>query len=105
MGLSPARPAPKSATYYYFVARRDDGTDQVIHELLRCQVREKACISAGNTHDSEGLKPMIDGHQTRHAPQRLHADKAYDRADLRRWIRWKRIGVRIARKGANPAND
>jgi transposase len=64
-------------------------------------------ISAGNTHDSEGLKPMIEGHQTRHdphngrhfKPQRLHADKAYDRADLRRWLRWKRIGVRIARKG------
>ncbi|MEW2410664.1 IS5 family transposase [Streptomyces griseoviridis] len=64
-------------------------------------------VPAGNTHDSEGLKPMIGGHQTRHdphrgryfKPQRLHADKAYDRADLRRWLRWKRIGVRIARKG------
>ncbi|MFE4814874.1 IS5 family transposase [Streptomyces sp. NPDC056704] len=33
---------PKSATYYYFAAWRDDGTDQVIHELLRCQVRECA---------------------------------------------------------------
>ncbi|TXS68692.1 IS5 family transposase [Streptomyces sp. me109] len=32
---------PKSATYYYFAAWRDDGTDQQIHELLRCQVREK----------------------------------------------------------------
>ncbi|WP_406229268.1 transposase [Streptomyces anthocyanicus] len=64
-------------------------------------------VSAGNTHDSEGLKPMIEGHQTRHdphhgryfKPQRLHADKAYDRADLRTWLRGKRIGVRIARKG------
>lgn len=64
-------------------------------------------ISAGNTHDSEGLKPMVTGHQTRHdphrgrhfKPQRLHADKAYDRADLRKWLRGKRIGVRIARKG------
>lgn len=27
-------------------------------------------VSAGNTHDSEGLKPMIDGHQTRHDPHR-----------------------------------
>ncbi|MFE7616371.1 IS5 family transposase [Streptomyces sp. NPDC057496] len=33
---------PKSATYYCFAAWRDDGTDQVIHELLRCQVRERA---------------------------------------------------------------
>ncbi|WP_405111902.1 IS5 family transposase [Micromonospora sp. NBC_01405] len=33
---------PKSATYYYFALWRDDGTDQAIHDLLRCQVREKA---------------------------------------------------------------
>ncbi|GAB2604406.1 hypothetical protein GCM10027168_41700 [Streptomyces capparidis] len=64
-------------------------------------------VSAGNTHDSEGLKPMVKGHQTRHdphrgrylKPQRLRADKAYDRADLCMWLRGKRIGVRIARKG------
>jgi transposase len=64
-------------------------------------------VSAGNTHDSEGLKPMVAGHQTRHdpdrdryfKPQRLHADNAYDRPDLRKWLRGKRIGVRIARKG------
>ncbi|MDQ0718372.1 hypothetical protein QFZ55_007824 [Streptomyces luteogriseus] len=69
-------------------------------------------ISAGNTHDSEGLKPMIEGHQTRHdpyrgryfKPQRLHADKAYGRADLRRWLQWKRIGVRIARTGIESSN-
>ncbi|QTD95862.1 hypothetical protein S1361_00825 [Streptomyces cyanogenus] len=38
-------------------------------------------VSAGNTHDSKGLKPMVAGHQTRHdahrgrhfKPQRLHA--------------------------------
>jgi transposase len=33
---------PRSATYYYFATWRDDGTDQTIHELLRCQVRERA---------------------------------------------------------------
>jgi transposase len=33
---------PKSATYYYFAAWRDDGTDAAIHDLLRCQAREKA---------------------------------------------------------------
>ncbi|GAA5708195.1 hypothetical protein Save01_09074 [Streptomyces avermitilis] len=50
---------------------------------------------------------MIEDHPTRHdphngrhsKPQRLHADTAYDRAGLSRWLRWKRIGVRIARKG------
>ena len=29
-------------TYYYFAAWRDDGTDAAIHDLLRCQAREKA---------------------------------------------------------------
>jgi transposase len=33
---------PKSATYYYFALWRDDGTAQAIHDLLRCQAREKA---------------------------------------------------------------
>ncbi|GAA4015928.1 hypothetical protein GCM10022384_69070 [Streptomyces marokkonensis] len=64
-------------------------------------------VSAGDTHDSEALKPMVEGHQTRLAPhrgrffkpRRLRADKAYDRADLRRWLRGKWIGVRIARNG------
>lgn len=32
----------KSATYHHFAARRDDGTDHVIHELLRCRVRERS---------------------------------------------------------------
>jgi len=39
--LLPNNLPPKSATYYYFAAWRDDGTDQQIHELLRCQVRER----------------------------------------------------------------
>ncbi|CAL9306816.1 IS5 family transposase IS1647 [Streptomyces sp. enrichment culture] len=64
-------------------------------------------IPAANPHDSEALKPMVEGHQMRHAPhrgrhfkpQRLHADKAYDLPHLRRRSRGKRIGVRIARKG------
>ncbi|GAA4798551.1 hypothetical protein GCM10023220_28000 [Streptomyces ziwulingensis] len=44
------------------------------------------------------------GHRGRYfKPQRLHADKAYDRADLRKWLRGKRIGVRIARKGIEPS--
>ena len=32
---------PRSATYYYFAKWRDDGTDQVIHDLLRWHAREK----------------------------------------------------------------
>ncbi|MFE5524007.1 IS5 family transposase [Streptomyces virginiae] len=64
-------------------------------------------VTAANTHDSLALKPMVMGHQTRHdpyrgrhfKPQRLHADKAYDVPHLRKWLRGKRIGVRMARKG------
>jgi transposase len=64
-------------------------------------------VWAGNVHDSEGLKPMVEGHQTHHdpyrgrhvKPRRLHADKAYDVPHLRKWLWGKHIGVRIARKG------
>lgn len=43
-------------------------------------------LSAANTYDSEGLKPMVEGYQTRHdphrgryfKPHRMHADKAYE---------------------------
>ncbi len=60
--------------------------------------------SSGNTADSEGLKPMATELHMRHdpgqgrpiKPGKLHADKAYDRDDLRRWLRGKRIAVRIA---------
>jgi transposase len=32
---------PRSATCYYFAKWRDDGTDQVVHDLLRWHAREK----------------------------------------------------------------
>ncbi|SFS34407.1 Transposase DDE domain-containing protein [Streptomyces sp. ok210] len=58
-------------------------------------------LSTANVHDSRELKPMVEGHRTRHdpyrgryfKPQRLHADKAYDIPQLRRWLWGKRIGV------------
>jgi len=64
-------------------------------------------VSAAGVHDSEGLKPMVAPHQTRHDPHRgryfkarqLRADKAYDIPRVRTWLRVKRMGVRIARKG------
>ncbi|MFB6985274.1 IS5 family transposase [Streptomyces sp. NPDC056178] len=61
---------PKSATYYYFAAWRDDGTDQVIHELLRCQVREKArrledptlvVLDAQSVHAAAGVPASTTG--------------------------------------------
>jgi transposase len=64
-------------------------------------------LSGGNTHDSRGLKPLVEALLSKHDPHRgrpwkptrLHADKAYDIPDLRRWVWGRRIGVRIARKG------
>ncbi|CAD5912045.1 protein of unknown function [Streptomyces sp. KY75] len=52
-------------------------------------------FSAANTHDSLALKPMVQGHQTRHDPhcgryfksQRLHADRADDVPHLRKLLR------------------
>ncbi len=69
-------------------------------------------LSGGNTADSDGLKPMIGGYQTKHDPERgrnypvgkVHADKAYDRPHLRRWLRGRRIAVRIARIGVEPSD-
>ncbi|SCE76322.1 Transposase [Micromonospora echinospora] len=52
---------PKSATYYYFALWRDDGTDQAIHDLLRCQAREKA----GRTEDPTAV--VLDSQSVRAA--------------------------------------
>lgn len=61
----------KSATYYYFAAWRDDGTDQVIHELLRCQVRERArrledpalvVLDTQSVHVAAGVPADTSGH-------------------------------------------
>lgn len=64
-------------------------------------------VSAANTHDSQALKPLvkaIPAVRSRRGPRRtrptkLHADKAYDIAELRRWLRERGITPRIARKG------
>ncbi len=64
-------------------------------------------VSAANTNDSYALKPLIlaiPAIRSRRGPRRrkpskLHADKAYDHADLRTWVRDRGIAVRIARKG------
>lgn len=64
-------------------------------------------VSAANTNDSYALKPLIlaiPAIKSRRGPRRrkpgkLHADKAYDHADLRTWVRDRGIAVRIARKG------
>jgi transposase len=64
-------------------------------------------LSAANTSDAFALKPLIravPAIRSRRGPRRrkpgkLYADKAYDQADLRAWVRSRGIAVRIARKG------
>jgi transposase len=64
-------------------------------------------VSAANTNDAAALKPLvraIPAIKSRRGPRRrkpgkLHADKAYDHLDLRKWVRARGIAVRIARKG------
>ncbi|PPK71060.1 DDE family transposase [Actinokineospora auranticolor] len=64
-------------------------------------------VPGGNTPDIDGLKPMITALLSRHRPDRgrhwkprkLHADKAYDSAEVRNWLRRHRILARIARCG------
>jgi transposase len=64
-------------------------------------------LSAANVNDAVALQPLvraIPAIRSRRGPRRrkpgkLHADKAYDQADLRAWLRGRGIAVRIARKG------
>ncbi|WP_152513502.1 IS5 family transposase [Nocardiopsis baichengensis] len=64
-------------------------------------------ISGANTHDSQALQPLVRGiapirsrrGPRRRKPAKLHGDKGYDYAHLRRWLSRHSIGHRIARKG------
>lgn len=69
-------------------------------------------VSAANTNDAAALKPLvraIPAVKSRRGPRRrkpakLHADKAYDHAELRDWVRDQGIAVRIARKGVESSD-
>lgn len=64
-------------------------------------------ISGANLHDSQALIPLVKGippirsrrGRRRRKPAKLYADKGYDYAHLRRWLRERGITHRIARKG------
>jgi transposase len=63
-------------------------------------------VSAANVNDSEALTPLVQAVpaiQSRRGPRRrrptkLHADKAYDAAELRAFLRARGITPRIARR-------
>ncbi|WP_255311227.1 IS5 family transposase [Streptomyces viridosporus] len=64
-------------------------------------------ISGANLHDSQGLEPLVRGippirsrrGPRRRKPAKLHGDKGYDYARLRKWLRERGIRHRLARKG------
>jgi transposase len=79
-----------------------------IHVLSdRAGLPLSVAVSAANTNDAYALKPLVLAIPAiksrrgpcRRKPAKLHADKAYDQADLRQWVRDRGIAVRIARKG------
>ena len=69
-------------------------------------------LSAASTNDAFALPPLvraIPAVRSRRGPRRrkpgkLHADKAYDQASLRAWVRGRGIAVRIARKGTETSD-
>ena len=87
----------------------DRGTSgSKIHVLSdRAGIPLSVGISAANTNDVQALRPLVKAIPAirsrrgprRRKPAKLHADKAYDAAELREWVRDRGIGVRIAHKG------
>ena len=64
-------------------------------------------VSAANTNDGQALQPLVAGIPAirsrrgprRRRPGKLRADKGYDAAEHRRWLRARGINPRIARRG------
>ena len=67
-------------------------------------------LSAANAHDATQLLPLVDAipsiigprgrpGRPRKRPAKLHADRAYDSANLRRGLRARGITPRLARRG------
>ena len=64
-------------------------------------------VSAANVHDSQALKPLVQAIPAirsrrgprRRRPAKLRADKAYNSAEHRDWLRDRGIVPRLARRG------
>ncbi|MFG2259815.1 transposase [Streptomyces mirabilis] len=74
---------PKSATYYDFAAWRDDDSDQQIHDLLRCQVRER------NQRSEDPTLVILDTQSVRAATGVPVATTGRDAA---KWVKRSGIG-------------
>jgi IS5 family transposase len=65
-------------------------------------------VSAANTHDSQGLQPLVRAipairsrRGPRRRPNKLHADTGYNYDHLQTWLRDRRITPHIARRGVD----
>lgn len=77
---------PKSATYYYFAAWRDDDSDQQIHDLLRCQVRER------NQRSEDPTLVILDTQSVRAATGVPVATTGRDAA---KWVPGRKRGLAV----------
>lgn len=84
--LLPADLPPASAVKYYFYTWRDDGLDQVIHDLLRAQVRERA----GRTEDPSAV--VLDT-QSLHAGN--HVPAATTGVDVNKKVPGRKRGLAV----------
>ena len=70
-------------------------------------VPDQATLAGAHVHDSKVLDDLIDSiapvkgkrGRPRRRPEKLHADKGYDYARCRRFLRKRGIQARIARRG------
>ena len=87
----------------------DRGKQGTKYFLLVDRVGIPVAVGVGpaNIHDNRGLKPLVGALQPIRGrrgrpprlPRRLHADKGFDAAWCRRWLRAKGVIPRIARRG------
>ncbi|MDX2697068.1 hypothetical protein [Streptomyces ipomoeae] len=81
-GLSVGAPAhdlpQKSVTYYYIALWRDDGTDQAVHDLLRCQVRQQAGLAGPRARPRSSWIPRRSAPRTTSRPRRPTATTSRD---------------------------
>jgi transposase len=87
---------PKSATYYYFALWREDGTDQAIHALLRCQAREQA----GRREDPSAV--ILDTQSVRAAN---HVPAATTGKDAGKKVAGRKRGLAVDALGLIKRND
>jgi hypothetical protein len=96
----------------------DRGPDQIRSIAASPARRSTSCqtglvplvlgVSGANMHDSQAFEPLLQGipkvrsrrGPRRRKPAKIHAYKAYDIPDCHRALRERRIGDRIARRGA-----